>query len=156
MVNRKIRASICQKDRRLTNVSAHPVGNRTSVSVPTHESSLAINPIRSNFCNVFFPLKIPSLLILMRHSSFGLPLSGVNAEASVKTWGFGGSLWKYQHNVAHSIMAICRVGEALLLKSVLAGWDMEDMKRESLWMVGRVKRWLTICFAGESSWSCTR
>lgn len=156
IVNRNMRASICQKERRLTKVSAHPVGNRTSVSVPTQESSLAINPIRSSFCNVFFDLKIPSLLILMRHSSLGLPLSGVNADASVKIWGFGGSLWKYQHSVAQSIMAMWRVGEALFLKSVLAGCDMDDMKSESLWTVGRVKRWATICFWGGSSWSFAR
>ena len=54
-----------------------------SVSVPTQESSEAIKPMRSSFCKVFFPLNIPSLLILIRQSSFGLPASGVREEASV-------------------------------------------------------------------------
>src|SRR5271170_2334640 len=82
-VKRKSRGSICQNDLLLTNVSAQPVGFRTSVSVPTQESSLAINPIRSSFCKVFLPLKMPSRLILIRQSAFGRPLSGVTNEASV-------------------------------------------------------------------------
>lgn len=130
-MKRKILGSICQKVFLLTNVSAHPLGSRTSVSVPTHESSLAMRPIRSSFCNVFLPLKIPSLLILMRQSSLGLPASGVKADAAVKAYGLGGSLWKYQQSVAQSIMAICLVGDAVFLKSELAGIDIEDMKSES-------------------------
>ncbi len=131
MVKRKILASICQKDLRLTKVSAQPLGSRISVSVPTEDSSLIIKPILSNFCKVFFPLKIPSLLILMRQSIFGLPNSGVKADSSVRTCGLGDSLWKYQHSVAQSIRAICLVGDAVLLKSVLEGMDMEVMNIES-------------------------
>jgi hypothetical protein len=40
--------------------------------------------MRSSFCIVLRPLNMPSLAILMRQSSFGLPLSGVKADASVE------------------------------------------------------------------------
>lgn len=41
-------------------------------------------------------------------------------------------MWKYHHNVAHSMSAICLVGDVGPLKSLFAGMDIEDMKTESL------------------------
>ena len=91
-VKRKIRASICQNVLLLINISFQPAGSLTLVSVPTHESSLATSPIRSNFCMRFLPLKMPSRLILILQSALGRPAAGVKEEASVVTCGFGGSL----------------------------------------------------------------
>lgn len=51
-----------------------------------------------------------------------------------------GTRWKYHHKVAHSIIAICRVGDVAGLKSVLLGFEMEEMKRKSLDNVGDLKR----------------
>lgn len=108
-----------------------------SVSVPTHESSLAIKPILSSFCMTFLPLKIPSRLILILQSTFGLPASGVSADASVRTDMLGGSLWKYHHSVAHSIRAICLVGDVGPLKSLLDGIDIDEMNTVSFCTVVR-------------------
>lgn len=70
---------------------------------------------------------MPSLLMLMRHSPFGLPGSGVFCESLVARLRLGSGWWKYQYKVAHSIMAIWRVGEEAGLKSLLEGLDMDDM-----------------------------
>ncbi len=91
-VKRKIRASMCQNDLLLTNISFQPAGSLTSGSVPTQESSLATKPMRSSFCIRFLPFRMPSLFILIRQSAFGLPASGVKDDASVIICGLGGSL----------------------------------------------------------------
>ena len=56
--------------------------------------------------------------------------------------------WKYQYNVAHSIIAICLVGDVAGLKSTLLGFEMEDMKRLSRCSVGLLKRWMWLLFRG--------
>lgn len=150
-VKRKIRASSCQNDLLLTKISFHPAGSLKLVSVPTQDSSLATNPMRSNFCIRFLPFKIPSRFILIRQSAFGLPASGVRVDASVMTCGLGGSLWKYQYNVDQSIRAICLVGEPLNLKSELEGMEMDDRNRESFRRVGLVNRCVIVCFVDNSS-----
>lgn len=109
--------------------------------MPTLESSVVIRPMRSSLGRILRDLKIPSLRILMRQSAFGRPGSGVWEEAEVVRCGDGGSLWKYQHRVAQSIIATWREGDAGVLKSLLEGTETEEMKSESLWSVGRVKRW---------------
>lgn len=78
--------------------------------IPTLESSEATKPILSNFGNSCLLLKIPSRLILILHSPFGLPASGVPSEADVTNCGLGSGWWKYQYKVAHNIIAIWRVG----------------------------------------------
>lgn len=77
-VKTKIRGSICQKLRRLTNMRDQAPDSCVSLgSSPTEDSSDAMSPMRSSFCSRLRPLKIPSLLRWMRHSPFGLPVSGV-------------------------------------------------------------------------------
>lgn len=145
-MKRKSLASICQKARRETNMSVQPSGLRASCSIPTDDSSDVIKPMRSSFCRVLRDLNMPSLRILMRQSALGRPNSGVAEESSVFMCGDGGSFWKYQHSVAHNIMATCREGEAGVLKSLLEGTETEDMKRESPCNVGLVKRCVTVSF----------
>ena len=62
----------------------------------------------------------------------------MDLEASVCRICEGAGWWKYQYKVTHSIMAICRVGLAAGLKSLLAGVDTEEMNRLSFWSVGLV------------------
>ena len=99
-VNRKRRASSCQKERWLTNISVHPSPYLSSASAPTQESSLLISPIRSSFWSRCLPLKIPSRLMLMRHSPFGLPASGTFRLTPAVKCGFGADLGKGQHKRA--------------------------------------------------------
>lgn len=73
-------------------------------------------------------MRMPSRLMLTRQSPFGRPSGGVEEEAGVAGWwGEGAGWWKYHHSVAHSIMAIWRVGEALGLNSEEEGLLMEEM-----------------------------
>jgi len=95
-VNKKIRGSICQNDRWLTNIFIQPSPLLSSVVVPTDDSSVAMRPIRSNFCNKCLPLNIPSLLMFTRHSPFGLPSSGISGLMPAVKWGFGADLFTDQ------------------------------------------------------------
>jgi hypothetical protein len=126
-VNRYILGSSCQKVLRLTNMCVQPSGDESSCAHPTVESSLAMSPMRSNLGSTTFPLNTPSLLMFMRHSPFGFPASAVFLESAFVTCSVGSGWWKYQYSVAHSIMAIWRVGEAAGLNSLLLGFDMEEM-----------------------------
>jgi hypothetical protein len=63
----------------------------------------------------------------MRHSPLGFPSSTVLLDCAVVTRVSGSGWWKYHHSVAQSIIAICRVGELLSLKSLLFGFEMDDM-----------------------------
>jgi len=65
--------------------------------------------------------------MLMRHSPRGLPSSAVLADSAVVMRVSGSGWWKYQYNVAHSIMAICRLADVAGLKSLLLGLEMEEM-----------------------------
>lgn len=130
-VKRKSFAESCQNVRLEMNISVHPSGVFSSGGSPTDDSSDASNPIRSNFCMRFRPRKTPSLLTFSLHSPFGLAPCGVLLEASDISSRLGGGRWKYQFRVAHSIIAICRVGLVGALKSLLEGFDIEEMKRLS-------------------------
>ena len=81
-VKRKRRAGICQKAFWETNIRDHANSLFWAVA-PTAESRLATKPIRSSLGSKFFPRSTPSLLMFMRHSPRGLPVSGVAAEAFV-------------------------------------------------------------------------
>lgn len=137
-VKRKSLAESCQKARRDVNISSHP--STPLLFAPTAELSEYIKPIRSSFGSRFRPRKTPSLLILMRQSAFGLPLSGVFFEASVVTKGDGSGWWKYQYRVAQSIMATSLVGLAGALKSLEFGKEIELMNKQSFCRVGFVNR----------------
>lgn len=76
-VKRNMRGSICQNARRVTNIFLKPSASFSSVLVPTLESSVVIRPIRSSLASRCLPLNMPSRLMLMRHSPFGLPSSGI-------------------------------------------------------------------------------
>ncbi len=52
--------------------------------------------------------------------------------------GSGSGWWKYQYMVTHSIMAICLVGLAAGLKSLLLGLLMLEMNKPSFCNVGLV------------------
>jgi len=86
-----------------------------------------MSPMRSSFGSTTFPLKMPSRLMLILHSPFGFPASAVFFDIALVTWRFGSGWWKYQYRLAHSIMAIWRVGEAAALNSLLLGFDIEEM-----------------------------
>lgn len=127
-VKRKRRGSSCQKLRRLTNILDQLLESLVSIGCrPTEESSVAIKPIRSSFWSKLRPLKMPSRLMLMRHSPFGRPLVGVKLEAAVSKCRSGSGSWKYHHMVAHSIMAIWRVGDVTGLKSLEGGLTIYEM-----------------------------
>lgn len=138
-VNRKSFADNCQNVRLEVNISDHPLGVFSSGSIPTDESSAVTSPILSSFWIKFLPLRTPSRLIFMRQSPRGFPTSGVLFDAFVTRYGDGSFKWKYQYREAHSIMAICRVGLVGVLKSLLEGLEMEDMKRLSFCNVGCLK-----------------
>ncbi|KAG7152102.1 hypothetical protein HYQ46_012071 [Verticillium longisporum] len=95
-----------------------------------------MRPMRSSLGMRLRPRKTPSRLTLMRHSPLGLAPSGVCFDASVVRYGWGSGWWKYQYRVTQSIMAICLVGLAAGLKSLLEGFEMEEMKRLSFCKVG--------------------
>lgn len=118
------------------NISDQPSGVFSSGFKPTDESSDINNPIRSSFCIRFRPLKTPSLLIFMRQFPLGFPTSGVFFDASEIRYGDGAVWWKYQYREAQSIIAICLVGLVGALKSLLEGFEMEDMNRLSFCKVG--------------------
>ena len=86
-----------------------------------------MRPMRSSLGNTTLPLKTPSLLMLILHSPFGFPASAVFLDSELVTCSVGSGWWKYQYRVAHSIIAIWRVGDAAGLKSLLLGLEMEDM-----------------------------
>lgn len=48
-------------------------------------------------------------------------------DAAVSTCRSGSGSWKYHHRVAHSIMAIWRVGEVTGLKSLVGGLTIYEM-----------------------------
>jgi hypothetical protein len=141
-VKRKSFADNCQNVRLEVNISDQPLGVFSSGSMPTAESSDVTRPILSSFCIKFRPLRTPSRLIFIRHSPLGFPTSGVLFDASVVRYGDGSFKWKYQYREAHSIIAICRVGLVGVLKSLLEGFDIEDMKRLSFCNVGCLKGWM--------------
>ena len=64
----------------------------------------------------------------------------------VGCWGAFKSLtwWKYHHRVAHSIMAIWRVGELAGLKSLLLGFEIEEINSASLCNVGLLYLWTCV------------
>ena len=138
-VKRNSFADSCQYVRLEMNISDQPTGVFSSGTTPTDESSQDTNPILSSFWIKFRPRSTPSRLILMRHSPLGLPASGVFFDCSVFKYGDGSCRWKYQYRDAHNIIAICRVGLAGALKSLLEGFEIDDMKRLSLRNVGCLK-----------------
>ena len=83
--------------------------------------------MRSSFGNTTFPLKMPSRLMPILHSPLGFPASAVFFDMAFVTCSVGSGWWKYQYNVAHSIIAMCRVGEAAALYSLLLGFDTEEI-----------------------------
>ena len=141
-VKRNSFADNCQYVLLEMNISDQPSGVFSSGVIPTDESSDDINPILSSFCIRFRPRSTPSLLIFMRHSPRGFPASGVFFDSSVVRYGDGSFRWKYQYSDAQSIIAICLVGLVGALKSLLDGFEMEDIKRLSLRKVGSLKGWI--------------
>jgi hypothetical protein len=83
--------------------------------------------MRSSLGSTTLPLKTPSLLMFMRHSPLGLPASAVFFESAFVTCSVGSGWWKYQYSVAHSIIAIWRVGDAAGLNSLLLGFEMDEI-----------------------------
>jgi hypothetical protein len=73
--------------------------------------------MRSSFGSSVLPWNMPSLFIDILHSPSGLPAAAVFFEDLSVIRKSGSGSWKYHHNVAQSIMAICLDGEWAGLKS---------------------------------------